>query len=103
MHAIRWIQADALAVGLQLSHPPFRKRWPDRISGMGCRILLRSVVADVGVVNDQVRRLIFLVLGARVIEVGQLVEGQFAIAFRRAQEVGFGSAVSGELASFFMC
>ena len=44
-----------------------------------------AVVADVGVVDQQVRRLVFLVLGRRVKDVGEPVEGELAIRsnFRR--------------------
>ena len=33
------------------------------------------LVANIGVVDDQVRRLVFFVFRARMVEVGQLVEG----------------------------
>ena len=50
--------------------------------------------------NDQVRRLIFFVLGAGVIEVGELVESQLAIAFGGTNEVRFIAAVRGEFGQF---
>ena len=43
--------------------------------------------------DDQVRGLIFFVLGARVIEVGELVEGEFAVALRCAEQMSFGAAI----------
>ena len=55
-------------------------------------------VADVGIVNDQVRRLVFFVLGAGVVEVGELVEGQLAIAFGGAEQIGFIAAIRGQFA-----
>ncbi len=81
MHAVRGVQANALAVGLGgvIDH---------LVDIRGTEILARVAiffhaagVANVCVVNDQVRRLIFFVLGARVVEVGELVESKFAIAF----------------------
>ncbi len=66
----------------------------------GTEILARAAeffyaarVADIGVVNDQVRGLVFFVLGAGVIEVGELVEGQLAVAFGRADQMSFVAAV----------
>ena len=58
--------------------------------------LYAARVADVGVVNDQMRRLVLFVLRAGVVEVGQLVEGQLAIAFGRAEQMGFVAAVRGQ-------
>src|SRR5262249_47008737 len=51
----------------------------------------------VGVVNDQVRRLILFVLGAGMIEIGQLVEDEFAVAFRRTEQVSFVTTVAWNL------
>jgi len=45
-------------------------------------------VADIGVVDDQMRGLVFFVLSARVIQIGELVEGEFAIALHRTKELG---------------
>src|SRR5215467_10787625 len=42
-------------------------------------------VADVGIGDDQVRRLVFLVFGAGVVKIGQLVKGLLAVAFGLAQ------------------
>ncbi len=39
-----------------------------------------AFIADVGIVNDQMRRLVFFVLCARVVDVGELIEGEFAVA-----------------------
>ena len=60
-------------------------------------------VADVGVVNDQVRGLVFFVLGAGVIEVGELVERQLAIALGRTDEMGFVAAVGGQARQASSC
>src|SRR5882762_8985914 len=53
-------------------------------------------VADVGVLDDEVRWLVFLVLGAGVVEVGELVEGELAVAFGVAEQMLFGTAVDWE-------
>ena len=85
--------------------PPSRTRWPGRSSGRTAEFLHAAGVADVGVVDDQVRGLVFLVLGAGVIEVGELVEGQLAVAFGGTEQMRFGAAVGGqvgELASWLV-
>src|SRR5712691_9956692 len=43
------------------------------------------------------RRLIFFMLGAGMIEVGEFVEGKLAIALCRAKQVCFRAAVGGEI------
>src|SRR5690349_20852426 len=64
----------------------------------GIAILLHAAhIADLGIVNNQVRGLVFLVLGAGVVEVGELVESELAIAFGVVQQVGVGAAVGGQL------
>ena len=40
--------------------------------------------------------LVLFVLGAGVIEIGELVEGELAVAFGGAEQVGFGAAVGGQ-------
>jgi len=77
--AVRRVQADALAVRLASSHPPFRTRSRDRNSDKGCRILSRSRVCNIGVVDDQMRGLILFMLGARVVKVSELIERKFAV------------------------
>src|SRR6516165_5283541 len=56
-----------------------------------------TLVAHVGVVDNEMSRLVFLVLGARVVDVGQLIEGQFAITFCSVDDVAFCSSVRWEL------
>src|SRR6516225_4801980 len=75
VYAVCRVQADALAEGLRYVVDQF-------IDISGAEVLARTAVflraagvADVGVGDDQVRRLVFLVLGAGVVEVGELVEG----------------------------
>src|SRR5580692_1768031 len=43
------------------------------------------------------RRLIFFMLGARVIQVGELVEGELAVALGGAKQVRFIASVGGQL------
>ena len=66
-------------------------------------LLHATLIADVGVVNDQMRRLVFLVLRARVIDVGELVEGQLAVAFGRADDVRFRAAIRRQAGSAAAC
>src|ERR1700682_61604 len=75
VHAVRGIQADALAIGrgFVVHH---------LVDVRGAEVLARAaelfhapVVTDVGVLNQQMRGLIFFVLGAGMIEVGEFVEG----------------------------
>ena len=94
--AIRWIQADAFAVGLRaVVHHLVNIRRTEILARVA-EFFHAARVADIGVVNDQVRGLVFFVLGAGVVEVGELVEGQLAIAFRRTEQVGFVAAVRGQ-------
>ena len=60
-------------------------------------------VADVGVLNDQVRRLVFFVLGAGVVEVGELVEGKLAVALGGAEQMSFVAAIGGQFARASSC
>ena len=84
MHAVRWIEADALAIRLLgvVHH---------LIDICGTKLLARTAilfyafrVADVGVVNHQMRRLVLLVLGTGVIEIGELIKGEFTVALSGA-------------------
>jgi len=57
-------------------------------------------VADVGVVDDEVSRLVFLVLGTGMVKIGELIEGKLAVAFGIAEEMRFGAAVDVERGQF---
>ena len=59
-------------------------------------LLHAARLANVGVVNDEMRRLIFFVLRSGVIEVSKLVECQLAVAFGVVEQVGFSAAVGRE-------
>ncbi len=85
MHAVRGVQANALAVWLRGVIDHF-------VDIRGTEILARVAiffhaagVANICVVNDQVRGLILFVLGAGVVEVGEFVESKFAVAFGGAE------------------
>src|SRR5581483_10026556 len=58
-------------------------------------------LADIRIVNNQMRGLIFFVLGAGVIKVSQLVEGKFPIASCRPEQMCFRSAIGWKLREFF--
>ena len=60
-----------------------------------------SGCCNIGVVNHQMRGLVFFMLGAGVVEIGQLVEGQFTVAFHWADQVSFISAVGWKIGQFF--
>ena len=104
VHAVRRVQADAFAVRLRrvVHHLVDVRR--TEILARAAEFFHAARVADVGVVNDQVRGLVFFVLRAGVVEVGELVEGQLAVALRRADADAASSPPSaGSSASFFRC
>ena len=74
MYTIRWIQADALAIRLRrvVDHFVYVRR--TEILTWAAKFFHAAGVADIGVVDDQMRGLIFFMLCAGVIEVGQFVE-----------------------------
>jgi hypothetical protein len=100
VNAIRRVQANALRVGLSGVVNHFVDIGRAEILARVTEFFYAARIADVGVVNDQVRGLVLFVLGAGVIEVGKLVESQLAIAFRGAEEMGL---VAGSSPSFFRC
>ena len=55
-----------------------------------------SGVADIGVVDDQMGRLVFFVFRAGVVKIGQLVEGKLAVAFCGTNDVSFGPSIKRE-------
>lgn len=56
-----------------------------------------SRTADIGVVDDEMRRLIFFVLRTGVIEIGKFIEGEFSIAAGGAENRFASIAVSHHL------
>src|SRR5579859_7492909 len=97
VNAVRRIQADALAVGLARVVYHFVDICGAEILAGAAEFLHTTLVANVSVVNDQVRRLVFFVLRARVIQIGQLIECQLAITLRRADDVPLRSSVRRQL------
>jgi len=53
-------------------------------------------------VDDQVRRLIFFVLGTRMIKISEFVEGELAVAFGSADDLRLRPTVGGRRLSCFM-
>src|SRR4029077_16363189 len=93
MNAVRWIQADALAAGLWgvLDHLIDASR--TKILARVAEFFHAAAIADVGVVNHKMRRLVFFMFRARVVEVGELVESDLAVASSGAEEVCFVAAI----------
>ena len=86
MDAVGWVQVDLFARGrgsVGILQHLVNIRRAEKLAGVAV-FLHAARVADVGVVNHQVRGLIFFVAGAGVVEVGQLVEGQFFVALGQA-------------------
>src|SRR5882672_1960056 len=100
VNAIRRVQANALRVGLSGVVNHFVDIGRAEILARVTEFFYAPRIADVGVVNDQVRGLVLFVLGAGVIEVGKLVESQLAIAFRGAEEMRLVAAIRGQFAEF---
>ena len=103
MHAVRWVQADALAIRLRRVVQHLVNIGRTEVLAGAAEFFYAALVADVGVVNDEVRGLIFFVLRAGVVEIGQLVESEFAVALCRAEDVGFRAAIGWELATTSSC
>src|SRR5207249_9590965 len=80
VHAVRWIQADALSVGLRgvINHF-IDVRWTE-VLVRAAQLFDAALIANVSVLDDQMRGLIFFMLRAGIIKVGELVEGELAIA-----------------------
>src|SRR5258708_3111676 len=97
VHAVRGIQADALAMGRGfVVHHLVDVRGAEILAG-AAELFHAPVVTDVGVLNQQMRRLIFFMLGAGMIEVGEFVEGELAVAFSGTKHVLFGASAGGEV------
>src|SRR5438094_4960943 len=80
VHAVRWIQADALSVGLRgVTNHFIDVRWTE-VLARAAELFDAALIANVSVLDDQMRGLIFFMLRAGIIKVGELVEGELAIA-----------------------
>ncbi len=87
--AVGRVQADALAVRLGRVFDHFIDVRGTEILAGAAEFFHAFRVADVGVVDDQVRRLVFFMLRAGVVEVGEFVEREFAVALGGAQHMRF--------------
>lgn len=62
-----------------VSSRSIRKRWADRSSVRRCRTRGGGPIANARVLDDQMRELIFLVIGSAAVQVGELIEGELAV------------------------
>ena len=90
---IRCVEVNFLpARSVRRFHHFIHARGTEILAGVA-KLRHASFIANVGVVNHQVRRLVFFMLGARVIDVGQLVERQLAVALGSVDHVRFRATV----------
>src|SRR5580704_13621233 len=97
VHTVRRVQADALSVGLRGVVDHLVDIGWTEILARAAEFFYAARVADVSIVNDEMGWLVLFVLGAGVVEVGELVEGQLAVASDRTDEAGFVAAICGQL------
>src|SRR5271165_741928 len=90
--AVGGVQADALAVWLACVVDHFVDVSGTEILAGAAEFFHAARVADIGIVDNQMRGLVFFVLGARVVEVSEFVEGEFAVPFCGPEQVSFGSS-----------
>src|SRR3954462_293663 len=97
VHAVGRIQTDAFAVRLAgiIDHLIYVRR--TEILAWAAEFLHATRIAHVRVMDHQVRRLIFLVLRARVIKVGKLIERQLAIPLGGSEQASLPPSVRGQL------
>ena len=101
MHAVGSVQVDLLAAGdIRGFNHLIDIRRTEVLAGVAV-LSDAAGVADVSVVNHEMRWLIFLMFGAGVIKVRKLVESYAAIAFGRAKQVLARSAIRGQFRQFF--
>src|SRR6185295_7033307 len=97
MHAVRRVQADALSVGLAgVVHHLVNICRTEILAG-AAEFFYTARIANVSIVDHQMSGLVFFMFGAGVVEVGELVEGKFAIAFGGTDETRFFATVRGKL------
>ena len=93
MHTVRWVQADAFAIRLRRVVQHLVNIGRTEVLAGAAEFFYAALVADIRVMNDEVRGLIFFVLRARVVEIGQLVESKLAVALCRPKDVGLRAAI----------
>src|SRR6266853_4338369 len=98
VNAIRRVQANALRVGLSGVVNHFVDIGRAEILARVAEFFYAARIADVGVVNDEMSGLVLFMLGAGVVEVGELVESQFAVAFGRTDQASAVAALRGQFA-----
>jgi hypothetical protein len=100
VNTVRRIQADAFSVRLRgiVDHFIY-VGWAEILTGTA-EFLNAASVANVGVVNHQMRGLVFFVPRAGVVEVGEFVERELAIASRWTDQVTFAPAVCRQICQF---
>ena len=97
MNAIGRIQADTLTIRLAcIVDHLINIRWTE-ILARAAEFFDAACIANVCVVNYQMRWLILFMLGPRVIKIGELIERELAIAFDRAQQMSFSSAIGRQI------
>src|SRR5947209_10475300 len=91
------IQVYLLAVGHVCGlHHLVHIGWAEMLAGIS-ELLHATGIADIGVMNDQMRRLVFFMLRAGMIKISQLVEGELAVSTGLAQHVRPLAAIFGKL------
>src|SRR5690242_15060121 len=98
VHAVGWVQADAFSVWSCRVVEHLVDIGGTEVLAGAAEFLDAALLADVGVVNDKMSRLVFFVAGSGVVEIGELIEGELAVALGRPEQVGFRSAVGGQIA-----
>src|SRR5208337_1106450 len=96
VHTVGGIQADALAMGRGTVVHHLVNICRTEVLARTRKLLHATVIADVRVLNQQMGRLILLVLGAGMIEVREFVERELAVAFCGADPGRFRATVGRE-------
>lgn len=96
MNAIRRIQTDALAVGLACVVNHFVNVRGTEIPAGASVFFYAPGVANVGIVDDEMGRLVFLMLGAGVIKVREFIKRKFAVAFGGPKQMRLIPSIGGQ-------
>jgi hypothetical protein len=105
VNAIGRIQADPFAVGRGVIVKHFIYVGRAEILARAPEFLYAACIANVSVLNEQVSRLVIFVLRPRMIEVGEFVESEFAVAFGWTDQVGLCTSIGvqiGEMLQVFV-